>query len=370
VVGCCFITINIYANILFVVVVVFLVQREDGGFDSGVEEEKNKCVSPPPPEKPTGGGVQKKSKTSGVFKGDGKKLSEVYQEKEVVQLNPKQAPSNNGRNPLESSVAQVSKSGNPTEDFEKIEEEDGEGNNYDSGNRVYSIFTPMYMMYELEDDEAEECCAVIVNLPSGVAAGALRGKISTKVDTSMLRLHIKVEWPESLTCVDSLQDALVETLMDKYGNRRATSILHHLVLGHKKEVNKIGACTGIGRSQFFSSKCVIPLPFKCITKPIVIKTVNCRRTESYNVYMVFKRWKKVSEDSDMDFEVHRSSATVGMGRDILPIMQSRGPKYTMEDLHRMTYGVYGGTTPTVASTHDRTYVEHDGGTVASAVTEF
>jgi hypothetical protein len=76
----------------------------------------------------------------------------------------------------------------------------------------------MYMMYEFEDAEAEECCAVSVNLLSGVAAGGLRGKISTKVDASMLRLHITVEWPGSLTCVDALQDALVETSMDKFDN--------------------------------------------------------------------------------------------------------------------------------------------------------
>jgi hypothetical protein len=359
-------------NVLFVVVVInFLVQREDGGFDSGVEEEKNKCVSPPPPEKnTTSGTIPKKAKTSGVFKGDGKKLSDSEQEKEVVMLNPKRVPSNNGRNLRDSSVAQVAKSGSKSEDLQKNEDEDFEEKNYESTTREYSIFCPMYMMYEFDDDEAEECCAVIVNLPSGVAAGGLRGKISTKVDASMLRLHITVEWPESLTCVDSLQDALVETLMDKYGNRRATSILHHLVLGHKKEIKKIRANTGIGKTQFFSSKCVIPLPFKCITKPVVTKTVNCGRTESYNVYMVFRRWKKMSEDSDMDFEVHRSSATVGMGRDILPIMQSRGPKYTMQDLHRMTYSSYGGTAATDASTHDRTYIEHYGGTVASAVTEF
>jgi hypothetical protein len=84
--------------------------------------------------------------------------------------------------------------------------------------------------------------------------------------------------------------------------------------------------------------------------------------------MVFNRWRKVYEEDNIDFVVHRSSATVGMGRDILPVMQSRAPKYTYDDLHCMTYG-YAGT-GTVASTHNRTYIEGDSATVHSSVTEF
>ena len=263
-------------------------QREDGGFDSGVEDEKNKCVSPPPPATATTN--SKKAKTSGVFKGDGRKLSEKEQEKEVVLLNPKRPPV--GRNVRESSVAQVSKVGTPAEDCENNDDDIEEFGQKDGEfGRIYSNFSPMYMMYKFEDADAEECVAVIVNLPSGVAAGGLRGKISTRVDSSMLRLHITVEWPESLTCVDALQDALVETLLDKFGNRRATSMLHHIVLGHKKEIKKIRASTGIEATQYFSSKTIIHLPFKCIAQPIVTKTVNCGRTEAYNIYMVYKRWR-------------------------------------------------------------------------------
>jgi hypothetical protein len=222
----------------------YLVQCEDGGFDSGVEDEKNKCVSPPPPEKTTTTATAaKKAKTSGVFKGDGKKLSDTEQEMEVVMLNPKRPSAANGRNLRESSVAQVSKSVTIAEESGKNENDSQDGNG--EFGRIYSNFSPMYMLYEFEDADAEECCAVIVNLPSGVAAGGLRGKINTKVDSSMRRLLITVEWPESLTCVDALQDALVESLMDKFGNRRATSMLHHIVLGHKKEVKKIRASTGI-----------------------------------------------------------------------------------------------------------------------------
>jgi hypothetical protein len=372
-VDCGVIVFNSLTNFYFLLSLLFLwsVQREDGGFDSGVDEEKNKCVSPPPPDKSsangTTGAVAKKAKTSGVFKGDGKKLSDAEQDKEVALLNPKRPSVPAGRNLRESSVAQVSKAGTAAEDTCKNEDDIEEGRASEFG-RIYSNFSPMYMLYQFEDADAEECCCVIVNLPSGVAAGGLRGKINTKVDSSMQRLLITVEWPESLTCVDSLQDALVESLMDKFGNQRATSMLHHIVLGHKKEVKKIRASTGIDKSQYFSSKTVINLPFKCISQPVTTKTVNCGRTEAYNIYMVFKKWKKPSEDNSMDFEVHRSSAGVGLGREILPIMQSRAPKYTLEDLQRMTYYNSGGTT--VASTQNRTYIETDSATVTSAVTEF
>lgn len=345
-------------------------QKEDGGFDSGMEDEKEKCVSPPPPPTTTNTKAKKKAKTSGVFKGDGKKLSEEEQEKEVVLLNPKRPPV--GRNVRESSVAQVSKVSIPSEEYQTPEEdlEDTIGKDGENG-RIYSTFSPMYMMYKFEDADAEECVAVIVNLPSGVAAGGLRGKVSTRVDSSMQRLYITVEWPESLTCVDALQDALVETLLDKFGNRRATSMLHHIVLGHKKEIKKIRASTGIEATQYFSSCTVINLPFKCIAQPIVTKTVNCGRTEAYNIYMVYKRWKKCNEDNSMDFEVHRSSASVGMGREILPSMQSRAPKYSLKDLQQMTHREYlTSTSSSSCSANDRTYIEADGQTVASTVTEF
>jgi hypothetical protein len=60
--------------------------------------------------------------TSSAFKGDCKKLSDKeQQEKEVVMLNPKQAPSNTGRNPCGSSAAQLAKSGSNTEDLEKMQ---------------------------------------------------------------------------------------------------------------------------------------------------------------------------------------------------------------------------------------------------------
>jgi hypothetical protein len=45
-----------------------------------------------------------------------------------------------------------------------MEDEDKEEKLSESENRVYSTFNPMYMLYEFEDAEAEECCAVIVNL--------------------------------------------------------------------------------------------------------------------------------------------------------------------------------------------------------------
>jgi hypothetical protein len=59
-----------------------------------------------------------------------------------------------------------------------------------------------------------ECGGVIVNFRNGATAGGLCGKISTKVDAFMLHLHITEEW----TCVDALQAALVEILINRNSN--------------------------------------------------------------------------------------------------------------------------------------------------------
>ena len=231
--------------------------------------------------------------SKGVFKGQGVKLSTVEQEHEVCALNPLRSTVKNVRNGF---VAAASATIGTMAEEKEVQVEDCK-------NCTINGFIPMYMVHRFRDQAMLEHCLVIINLPSGVAAGGLEGKLSSTVSSCGTKLIIQCEWPQSLSDVDALKAAIKDDVIHKEGRRVGSETMHGIVSAFKLELQRIREQIGFKESQCLGATTVIELPFEVDSIPWLSTTSCDSTTESYTVYIILRKHTKAKDKNACNLRI-------------------------------------------------------------------